>query len=550
MRSLTVDHVVIGAGTSGCVVAGGLASRADRSVLVLEAGGTDDALRTRVPVGVKWMYGRARYDWQHASQSDASLQGRAERWAAGRVVGGTSTINGGIYVRGSIQDFDAWRDAGNPGWAHADLLPLFKELETSSIGNDDWRGRTGPLPVAWTRTRHSLAQATAAAMVAAGLPWTEDTNGAQFEGAGWAQVTQHDGLRVNSARAFLHPALREGQHPVRLLTDAQCLGLIIEDGRCTGARFVHQGQRSEVRARHGVVLCAGAIKSPQLLMLSGIGPAATLSRLGLSLHADLPGVGQGLMEHPVVKLSARVRSSTYNVETGPMAGLRHLWQYARHRQGALASPHAQLLAHLRSTPAAARPDVQIAFYPYAFERVAGGVKRARTPAVMFTVMASLGRGRGEITLASSDPLAPPVIRHAALAEAADRQALKAGCQLVHRIASTAPLAQQVQSWIEIDPSTATDADWDRFLAAEVGPAYHPAGSCRMGGDARAVVDARLQVHGIQGLRVADNSVMPAPVSGNTQAAAYVIGAKAVALILADPAWGAAAEVQPVAVKPG
>ncbi len=535
MKTLTVDHLIIGAGTSGCAVAGGLASSGDRSVLVLEAGGADASLRTRVPAATKWMYGRPAYDWQHVSQPDASLQGRAERWAGGRVVGGTSTINGTVYVRGSEQDFDAWRDAGNPGWGHADLLPLFRQLESTAIGDAACRGRSGPLPVEFTRTRHPLAQATAAAMRAAGLPWTDDINGAHFEGAGWAQVTQRAGVRVNAARAFLHPALREGKHPVRLLTGAHCVGLVVEGGRCTGARFVQQGQRVQVNARRGVVLCAGAVKSPQLLMLSGIGPGAPLSALGIAVHVDLPGVGQGLMEHPVVKLSARVHGSTYNVETGPVNGLRHLWHYIRRREGPLASPHAQLLAHVRSTRGAHRPDVQIAFYPYAFERWEGGVRRARSPAVMFTVMASQGRGRGEIVLSSADPQAPPVIRHALLANDADRQILVAGCRLVHHIAMHAPLGAEIRSWIEIDPASATEADWARYLDAEAALAYHPAGSCRMGSDAHAVVDASLRVRGIEGLRVADNSVMPAPVSGNTQAAAYVIGAKAAVLIRADAA---------------
>ena len=270
-------------------------------------------------------------------------------------------------------------------------------------------------------------------------------------------------------------------------------------------------------------------------MLSGVGPAKSLSALGIPVHADLPGVGQGLMDHPVTKLSARVRSSTYNVETGPVAGLGHLWRYIRHRQGPFASPHAQLLAHVRSTPAAPRPDVQIAFYPYAFERTERGVKRARTPAVMFTVMASQGRGQGKVVLASADPLEAPIIRHALLADDADRQTLIAGCRLVHRIASCAPLASEIRSWIEIDPDSASDADWGRYLSAEAALAYHPAGTCRMGGHGDCVVDASLRVRGIAGLRVADNSIMPTPVSGNTQAAAYVIGAKAAALILADGA---------------
>jgi choline dehydrogenase len=532
MEPMVVDHLVIGAGTAGCAVAGGLASAGDRSVLVMEAGGPDTSLRTRVPVGTKWMYARPAYDWQHATQADASLQGRADRWAAGRVVGGSSTINGTVYVRGSAHDFDAWRDAGNPGWGHADLLPVFRQLENTTVGDDAWRGRSGPLPVSWTRTRHPLAHATAAAMKAAGLPWTDDVNGEQFEGAGWAQVTQRDGLRENAARAFLHPALREGRYPVRLMTGTPCVGLVMEAGRCTGARFLRQGQVIEVTARRGVVLCAGAIKSPQLLMLSGIGDGTTLSALGIHVHVDLPGVGQGLMDHPGIKLSAHVRGSTYNVEAGPVDGLRHLWNYLRRREGPFASPHAQLLAHVRSTPAAPQPDLQIAFYPYAFERREGGVRRARKPAVMFTVMASQGRGRGEIALASADPMVPPVIRHNVLANMADRATLLSGCRLVHRIASSAPLASEILSWMEIDPARASPDEWDRYLDARASVTHHPAGSCRMGNDAQAVVDVRLRVHGTEGLHVADNSVMPAPVSGNAQAAAYVIGVKAAQLILA------------------
>ena len=322
---------------------------------------------------------------------------------------------------------------------------------------------------------------------------------------------------------------------MRLLSGAQCLGLIVEGGRCTGARFLHRGQLHQVNVLRGVALCAGAVKSPQLLMLSGIGPATRLSALGIVVHSDLPGVGRGLMDHPVAKLSARVHSSTYNVETSPIAGMRHLWHYLRHRQGPFASPHAQLLAHVRSASTCVRPDVQIAFYPYAFERTEHGVKRARTPAVMFTIMASQGRGRGEVALASADPLEAPIIRHALLADDADRQTLIAGCRLVHRIASCAPLASEIRSWMEIDPGKASDADWVRYLSAEAALAYHAAGTCRMGGHVDSVVDGSLRVRGIAGLRVADCSVMPTPVSGNTQAAAYVIGAKAAALILADGA---------------
>ena len=535
MKEGTVDHLVIGAGTSGCILASGLAASGDSSVLVLEAGGNDRALRTRVPAATKWMYGRPRYDWQHASERDSTLGARAERWAAGRVVGGTSTINGMLYLRGSPRDFDSWQDAGNPGWAYADLLPLFRRLERTSIGVETWRGRMGALAVEWTRTRHPLAHATAAAMRAAGLPWTDDANGECFEGVSWAQVTQRNGVRVNAAHAFLRPAMRNGPHPVRLLEDAECVGLVIEGDRCMGARYLVRGQLHQVHALRSVTLCAGAIKSPQLLLLSGIGPAERLASLGIHVHANLPGVGQQLMDHPVAMLSARVRQSTYNVENGPIGRMRHLWQYVAHRSGPLASPHAQLVAHVRSTPAVMRPDVQIAFYPYAFERSDAGVQPAKTPAVMFTVTALQGRGQGEVALASADPRAPPIIRHTLLSDDGDRQTLIAGCRLIHSVASHAPLAAQIRSWIEIDPGRANDAEWNRYLSQETVLAYHPGGTCRMGRDDNAVVDAALCVHGIRGLRVADNSIAPAPISANTQAAAYVIGAKAAASILAMPA---------------
>jgi choline dehydrogenase len=536
---LEVDHLVIGAGTSGCVVAGRLAAAGGRSVLVLESGGSDRALRSLVPAGAKWMFGRASHDWQHASEPDPSLGERAETWAAGRVVGGTSTINGMLFLRGAPADYDAWRDAGNPGWGHAELLPLFRRLERTVIGGEHERGRDGPLAVAWTRTRHPLAEATAEAMRAVGLPWTDDANGAHFEGAAWAQVTQSRGLRANAARAFLHPALRSGLHPVRLLTAAQCLSLVIEGGCCVGARYRHHGRTHTVRARRGVVLSAGAIRSPQLLMLSGIGPAAALHALGLAVSAALPGVGQGLMDHPVALLSARVDSPTYNVQTGLAGALRHAWRYAVHRDGPLASPHAQVVAHVRSSPYLHRPDVQIAFYPYAFERTAAGVQPARTPAVMFSVTACQGRGDGEVALASADPLAAPRVRHRLLADSADVRALAAGCRLVHRIASQAPLAGHIREWIEIKPESGDnpdDARWQRYLRDEAVLAYHPAGTCRMAplkDDELGVVDARLRVHGIAGLRVADNSIMPTPISSNTQAAAYVIGEKAADMLLED-----------------
>lgn len=517
-----VDYIVVGAGTAGSVVAGILAARSTHRVMVVEAGRRPASLFTRIPAASAWLLGRPQSDWRYQSESDPSREGARETWSAGKLVGGTSAINGMLYIRGARADYDGWAALGNTGWAHQDVLPAFQAIESA-----------GAWPVAPTRTTHDLCAPFIETMGSLGFPRTSDYNGTSFEGVGLARVTQTNGLRVTTSRAFLDPHVAAGR--VALMQNAHCTRLLFDGTRCSGVEVLRDGRPEIIPARRGVVVSAGAIGSPALLLRSGIGPTNELRDLGIATRFNAPGVGRSLMDHPVALITIGVNVPTYNADIRGIGGLRHLIDFLLHRRGMLTSPHAQVLAHVRSHPNATAPDVQIALYPMSFERTDDGARTKTGNSALITVTACRSESRGRATLRNADPLSPPRIEHELLGSPADLRTLISGCRLVERIAASQPFSSFVTGFIDPKGDRRSDEDWERYLrSGGAALALHAAGTCRMGPDTdpSAVVDPQLRVRGVEGLSVADTSIMPSLVSGNTQAAAAMIGFRAAEFLLA------------------
>lgn len=520
------DAIVVGAGSAGCALAARLAEDPRRRILLIEAGASDRHPAIHIPAGIVRLIGNPRFDWAHLADPDPSREGRIDLWPAGRVLGGSSSINGMLFVRGSPADFDAWAAAGNPGWSHAELLPLFRRMECTGFGEDTWRGRDGPLHVEPLRTRHPIGPAFEAACVEAGLPANPDYNGAAQLGAGAPQLSQRRGRRWSAARAYLAQRPRN----LHVWTGTSVRRILFDGRRATGLLVRRGGPDQLVQARE-IILCAGALGSPRLLMLSGIGPASELAAHGVPVVADASGVGRNLMEHPNASLSWTVRGRTYNQLIHSARRPLLLLDWWLRGRGAATSPYPHAVAFLPSSPGLAQPDIQLMMGPFAFEVGPDGVRPFRGAAITIVAALNQPRSRGSLHLRSADPDAPPVIRHALLGDGEDIRRLTAACRRVRAIMSQPALAPHVIAERLPGPGCQSDADWVAHLRTTTFPGYHPAGTCAMGPE--GVVDHRLRVRGVSGLRVADASIMPLPVSGNTHAACVVIGEKAADLVRAD-----------------
>lgn len=517
-----VDIIVAGGGSAGCAMAARLAD-AGLAVLLLEAGKSDRDIRLLVPALTIAAVHNPAYDWGYPAEPDPSIGGRADKWPAGKRLGGGSSINGMIYVRGHRWDYDHWAELGADGWAADDVLPYFKRMETTDrVG--DARGDSGPITVADNRVHYPVVDAFVAAAVAYGVARNPDHNGARSgEGTDYAQATQRGGMRCSTARGYLRSGVRRPTLTVR--TEAVVRRILIEDGRAVGVEFDQGGTTHVVRARHGVVLSAGSMNSPRILMLSGIGPAAELAKHDIAVVRDLAGVGANLQEHVGTHIVARVNGATVNSDSRGLPAIRHGIDYLLRRRGAISSSmcHAQAFVHTR--PGLDVPDMQVSFTAFAFDiNDVGRAVLVKDPAISLTICLARPQSRGTIRLRSADPFAPPLIQHQLLGVEDDVERLARGIEIGREILAQPAIAGFIREEVRPGPAVSGDALRDYVRLASI-PLYHPVGTCRMGKDDMAVVDPDLRVHGIDGLWVCDASVMPTLPVGNTNATAIMIGDK-------------------------
>ena len=524
------DYIVIGAGSSGCVVANRLSADPANKVLLLEAGGSDKSIFIQMPAATYISgIGNPKFDWMYRTEPDPSLGGRGETWPRGRVMGGSSSINGMLYIRGFPQDFDTWRQLGNVGWSWDDVLPLFKRQEDNARGASSHHGTGGPLKVANLQDPHPLARVFLEAAARCGYPYNPDLNGPQIEGFGYVQATQVKGWRCSSARAFIDPIRRRPNLTVSPRSTAR--RVLIENGRAVGVEATIGGKRRTVRVAGEVVVSCGAIASPHLLMLSGIGDPDELQRHGIAVQVARPHVGRNLQDHPGLGMTYAVDVATYNSEMARWKQVIHGANWLLRGRGPGTTPDAHLIGFIRSDPSQDVPDIQVHVTPAGYRMAGEGelVLRENSFTVLVSVCRPLSRGR--IRLKSADPDVAPVIENRLFGDRGDLVRLANGVRAARDIARSEPLARVVRRPIEPDWVDVSDDKLASYLVAHAGTIYHPAGTCRMGVDDQAVVGPDLRVRGLAGLRVADASIMPLVTSGNLNAPCMMTGEKAAELIL-------------------
>ncbi len=529
--SPTFDYIIIGAGSAGCVLANRLTAAGRCRVLLLEAGPARFHPWLHIPVGYGRLFTDTRFNWCYATEPQPGCDGRQVIAPRGKTLGGSSAINGLIYIRGQAEDFDHWRQLGNAGWSFDDVLPYFRKAEDNERGADAFHGAGGPLAVSDMRDRHPLAEAYIEAAQQCGYPRNDDFNGAAQEGAGYYQTTMRGGLRCSAAHGYLRQARRRAN--LTVVTDAHATRILFEGRRAVGLEYQAAGETRAARAGAELIVASGTFNSPQLLQLSGLGPATLLSAFGIPLVADMPGVGEGLNDHYAGRIILRCKEPiTLNdaVRTwrGKLAaGLR--WGLTR--RGFLTVSAISAGCFLRAHTSSATPDVQCSIALYSGDAIGGTLHGF--PGVTGVCTLLRPESRGHVRIKSPDPRQAPAIHPNYLATPKDRETVVAGVHAMRRIFRAPAMTRHIVE--EIEPGARCDNDDELldFIRRRGSTTYHPVSTCHMGQDPTAVVDERLRVRGIAGLRVVDASIMPAVVSGNTNAATIMIGEKGADMILRD-----------------
>ncbi len=538
----TYDYIIVGAGSAGCVLANRLSAVPGNRVLLLEAGGRDRNPLFRLPMLMGKLFQSGIYNWHYHTEPEAHLDGRSLYWPRGKALGGSSTINGMIYVRGNRHDYDRWAQLGLPGWSYEEVLPAFRRSEGHIQRHDDFHGGEGELTVCRARSKSLLHDVFVEAGTQAGHPANDDFNGAEQEGVGKFDFTIKDGKRWSTSFAFLRPVLSRPNLTVE--TEALTQRVLVENGRAVGVRFSQGGAIREVRAGREVVLAAGTVNSPQLLMLSGIGPADELAAHGVDVVHDLPGVGKNLQDHVDCVMSWECRKPV--TLYGDLRADRLVWSVAQGMllgTGVVTTFPYEAGAFLKSRSDLVAPDIQLHFMP-ALEKTANlhfpnPFRRRQAVEANHGFTLRVGpvnpESRGEITLRSADPADKPRIRANYLQSDFDLRTMIAGIRMTREIIAQQAFDPYRGRELAPGPDRMGDADLEAWLRATAMTTFHPVGTCKMGIDPMAVVDARLKVHGIDGLRVADASIMPVISSGNTNAPAIMIGERASDFILGKAA---------------
>jgi choline dehydrogenase len=545
MISDTFDYIIVGAGSAGCVLANRLSASGRHSVLLLEAGGHDRHFWIHVPLGYGKLFNDRKVNWLYTSEPEPELDNRRIIQPRGKVLGGSSSINGLLYVRGEPADFDHWRQLGNTGWSFDDVLPYFRRAEDQERGADDLHGSGGPLAVSDVCEPHPLCEAFIDAAEQAGFPRNPDFNGSTQEGAGYFQLTARHGRRWSTARGYLREARRRPN--LRVATNALATRILLDGRRAVGVDYRQGDVPRTARASGEVILAGGAFNSPQLLQLSGIGPAALLSSHGIAVVADMPGVGADLQDHLQIRMQYRctepitMNDVLHSWRHRAQAGLRYLVS----RKGLLAIGAGYAGGFFRTSPMVATPDVQVHFIIFSADTA--GAALHPFPGFIASVCQLRPESRGFVRIRSADPREPPAIQPRYLSSQTDRDTVVTGLKLLRGIMRQPAMRRYIAEERAPAPSVTSDADLLAFARASATTVFHPTSTCWMGHDATAVVDERLRVRGFERLRVVDGSIMPTVVSGNTNAAVVMIGEKGADMILHDARAPAAATREAVGV---